>query len=208
MKKFIFAVAITLLATLSVTAQTGSAATTSSPAAPTGRRSITLPPAKANPVTIPKFDQPPTIDGRLDDAVWQKAAVLGDFYQIQPGDNIAPSRKTEVLLGYDSKTLYIAYHCYDEPGSVRATVPKRDQIFDDDYVGALFDTFNDQRRAYEIDINPLGVQADGIWDVNGNEDFSYDMVFESKGSVTSDGYVVEIAIPFKSLRYNAGEGQL
>ena len=82
MKKFIFAVAITLLATLSVTAQTGSAATTSSPAAPAGRRSITLPPAKANPVTIPKFDQPPTIDGRLDDAVWQKAAVLGDFYQV------------------------------------------------------------------------------------------------------------------------------
>ncbi|HMF56446.1 MAG TPA: DUF5916 domain-containing protein, partial [Pyrinomonadaceae bacterium] len=144
----------------------------------------------------------------LDDAVWQKAAVLGDFYQIQPGDNIAPSRRTEVLLGYDSKTFYIAYHCYDEPGSVRSTVPKRDQIFDDDYVGALFDTFNDQRRAYEIDINPLGVQADGIWDVNGNEDFSYDMVFDSKGSVTSDGYVIEIAIPFKSLRYNAGEGKM
>ncbi|HMF55166.1 MAG TPA: hypothetical protein VK619_02290, partial [Pyrinomonadaceae bacterium] len=73
MKKLIFAVALTLLATLSnataQTSSTGSAATSSSPAVapqPAGRRNIVLPPAKANPVAVPKFDQPPTIDGRLD----------------------------------------------------------------------------------------------------------------------------------------------
>ena len=74
-----------------------------------------MPPEKANPVTVPRFDKPPVIDGKLDDEVWQKAAVLKDFYQIQPGDNVAPSKPTEVLLGYDSKFLYIAFKATDEP---------------------------------------------------------------------------------------------
>ena len=55
-------------------------------------------------------------------------------------------------------------------------------FFDDDYVGILFDTFNDQRRAYEFDFNPLGIQADGIWTEGLNEDFSLDLVMESEGN--------------------------
>ena len=111
-------------------------------------------------------------------------------------------------IGYDPKFLYIAFHCYDDPTKVRANVPKRDQIWDDDYVGILFDTFNDQRRAYEFDFNPLGVQADGIWTEGQGEDFSLDLVMESKGLVTEDGYTIEVAIPFKSLRYVAGQDKL
>ncbi|HSP63914.1 MAG TPA: DUF5916 domain-containing protein, partial [Pyrinomonadaceae bacterium] len=98
-------------------------------------------------------------------------------------------------------------HCYDEPDKVRANIPKRDNIFDDDYVGILFDTFNDSRKAYEFDFNPLGVQADGTWTDN-NEDFNPDFVFESKGMVTTDGWILEVAIPFKSLRYVAGKDKL
>src|SRR5262252_8846076 len=172
------------------------------PAAPSSKTS--LPPEKSAPVHMPRFEKPPVIDGKLDDEVWKNAAVLGDFIQVQPGDNIAPSKRTEVLLGYDAKFLYIAFHCYDEPDKVRATIAKRDNIFNDDYVGILFDTFNDKRKAYEFDFNPLGVQADGTWTDNG-EDFNPDIVMESKGSVTSDGWVVEVAIPFKSLRYVAGK---
>jgi hypothetical protein len=168
---------------------------------------IELPLEKANPVKLPKFDKAPVIDGKLDDEVWKSAVVLKDFYQVQPGDNIAPSKPTEVLLGRDAKFIYIAFHCYDEPDKVRATIAKRDNIFNDDYVGILFDTFNDKRKAYEFDFNPLGVQADGTWTDN-NEDFNPDVVMESKGSVTSDGWVVEVAIPFKSLRYVAGTDKL
>jgi len=169
---------------------------------------LVLPPEKAQPVKMPKFDKPPVIDGKLDDEVWKQAKVLKDFYQVQPGDNIAPSKPTEVLLGYDSKFLYVAFHCYDEPDKVRANIPKRDNIFDDDYVGILFDTFNDHRKAYEFDFNPLGVQADGIWTDGQNEDFNPDIVMESKGMLTSDGWTVEAAIPFKSLRYVAGKDKL
>ena len=173
-----------------------------------GKPSIVLPPEKAQPVKMARFDKPPVIDGKLDDEVWKHAIVLKDFYQVQPGDNLAPSKPTEVMLGYDSKFLYVAFHCFDEPDKVRANIPKRDNIFDDDYVGILFDTFNDHRKAYEFDLNPLGVQADGIWVDGQNEDFNPDFVFESKGVVTGDGWTVEAAIPFKSLRYVAGKDKL
>src|SRR5687768_6775264 len=92
-----------------------------------------LPPEKQNPVSIPRFESPPVIDGRLDDVVWKSAAVFKDFYQTYPGDNIAPSKPTEVFLGYDSRMLYVAFHAYDEPNKVRATLAKRDDIFNDDY---------------------------------------------------------------------------
>src|SRR6266536_4389643 len=172
------------------------------------RAAIVLPPEKARPVSLSRFEMPPVIDGKLDDNVWKKALILKDFYQTQPGDNIAPSKPTEVFLGYDPKFLYIAFHCYDEPGKVRANIPKRDNIWDDDYVGILFDTFNDQRKAYEFDFNPLGIQADGIWTDGQGEDFSLDIVMESRGVVTEDGYTIEVALPFKSLRYVAGKDKL
>ena len=169
---------------------------------------LALPPEKANPIKLVLFNKPPVIDGKLDDEVWKTATVLRDFYQVQPGDNVIPQNKTEVMLGYDSHFIYVAFHCFDEPDKVRANVAKRDQIWDDDYVGILFDTFNDQRRAYEFDFNPLGIQADGIWTEGLNEDMSLDVVMESKGMVTNDGYTIEVAIPFKSLRYVAGKDKL
>jgi len=169
---------------------------------------ITLPPEKAKPVTIPRFDHPPVIDGKLDDEVWKTAAIFKDFYQIGPGDNIAPSKPTEVMMGYDTRTLYLAFHCYDEPDKIRASVAKRDEVFNEDNVRVFLDTFNDQRRAYVLGWNALGVQADGIMTEGEGTDFSVDIVMESKGLITSDGWTVEVAIPFKSLRYEAGKGKL
>src|SRR6266446_403565 len=211
MKKMPLLLLVIALRTLTCLAQPAPT-TTASPAeskaaARPAKSGIVLPPEKAQPVRLPVFEKPPVIDGKLDDDVWKQAVVLKDFYQIQPGDNIAPSKPTEVMLGYDPKFLYIAFHCYDEPSKVRANIPKRDNIFDDDYVGFLFDTFNDQRKAYEFDFNPLGVQADGTWTDN-NEDFNPDFVFESKGMVTTDGWTLEVAIPFKSLRYVDGKDKL
>src|SRR6059036_2656214 len=143
------------------------------------KRAVVIPPEKLKPITIPRFDKPPVIDGKLDDEVWKQAALFKDFYQTQPGDNIAPSKPTEVMIGYDSKTLYLAFHCYDEPDKVRATVPKRDEVFGDDNVRVFLDTFNDQRRAYIFGWNPLGIQQDGIMTEGSGWDFSVDIVMES-----------------------------
>jgi len=197
----------------SVAAQATSASPTPSPtskagsAADTIKRAI-IPPEKAQPIVVPRFDKPPVIDGKLDDEVWKRAVVLKDFLQTYPGDNIAPSKPTEMMIGYDARTFYMAFHCYDEPDKVRATVAKRDQVFGEDNVRIFLDTFNDQRRAYVFGFNPLGVQADGIMTEGSGTDFSVDIVMESKGMITTDGWTLEVAIPFKSLRYEAGKGKL
>lgn len=211
--KFSISVFVALtLGPLVAQAQTAAASSGSSGTAKTttsgGKPAVVLPPEKAQPVRMPKFEKPPVIDGKLDDEIWKSAVVLKDFYQTQPGDNIAPTKPTEVLLGYDAKFIYVAFHCFDEPDKVRATIPKRDNIWNDDYVGILFDTFNDGRKAYEFDFSPYGIQADGIWTDGQGEDFNPDIVMESKGIITSDGWTVEVAIPFKSLRYVAGKDKL
>src|ERR1043166_6407574 len=175
---------------------------------PDGKPRLVIPPEKLKPVVVPRFEKPPTVDGKLDDEVWKSAALFKDFVQTNPGDNIAPSKPTEVMMGYDAKTLYIAFHCFDEPDKIRATVAKRDDIFNEDNVRIYLDTFNDQRRAYILGWNPLGIQADGIMTEGSGTDFSVDIVMESKGMITSDGWTLEVAIPFKSLRYEAGKGKL
>ncbi|MDQ3907642.1 MAG: carbohydrate binding family 9 domain-containing protein, partial [Acidobacteriota bacterium] len=168
-----------------------------------------LTPEKTAPAHVPRFDKPPVIDGQIDEEAWKHAAVLKDFYQTSPGDNIAPSKPTETFMGYDAHNLYIAFHCFDDPDKVRATVAKRDDVLgSEDSIRILLDTFNDQRKAYALFWSPLGVQADGVVTGDGNEDYSPDVVMESKGRVTPDGYTVEVAIPFKSLRYEAGRGKL
>ncbi|HEY0080295.1 MAG TPA: DUF5916 domain-containing protein [Pyrinomonadaceae bacterium] len=169
---------------------------------------IKLPPEKSQPVRIPRFDKPPVIDGKLDDEVWKQAATFKDFYQIRPGDNIAPSQPTVAYIGYDAKFLYLGFHAHDEQGKVRATIAKRDNIFEDDWIGVILDTYNDKRKGYELFFNPLGVQADGIMTEGAGEDFNVDIVMESKGSVVETGYIVEVAVPFKSLRYEAGKDKL
>jgi hypothetical protein len=153
------------------------------------------------------FEKPPAIDGSLADEVWKSAAVLKDFYQVQPGDNSPPSKPTEVMLGYDAKFLYVAFRAHDDPGQVRANVAKRDQISDDDFVTIVLDTFDDKRKAYVLSFNPLGIQADAILTEGRGEDYSVDVVMESRGVVTDSGYTVEVAVPFKSLRYTAGKGK-
>ena len=174
-----------------------------------GVSGIKLPPEKASPVRITKFDKAPVIDGKLDDAVWQQAAVFKDFYQTSPGDNTPPSKPTETFIGYDAKFLYLGFHCYDEPDKVRATVAKRDDVLNsEDTIRVLLDTYNDQRKAYVLVFNPFGIQQDGIRTEGSGVDFSVDIVMESKGTLTPDGYTIEVAIPFKSLRYEAGKDKL
>jgi Domain of unknown function (DUF5916)/Carbohydrate family 9 binding domain-like len=177
--------------------------------AQTAANKIVVPPEKSVPISIPKFDISPIIDGNIDDEVWKKAAVFKDFIQIRPGDNIPPSKQTIAYAGYDEKNLYFAFNCFDEPDKIRATLAKRDDLFSDDNVRVTLDTFNDQRRAYVLFFNPFGVQADGITtaETQGMPDLSVDIVMESKAVITADGWTVEVKIPFKSLRFDYGKGK-
>src|SRR5688572_24794024 len=169
---------------------------------------VEVPPEKLRPQNVPKIAAAVNIDGRVDDEAWKDATVLKDFYQTSPGDNIAPSKPTEVLLMYDEKHLYVAFRCWDERDKVRATVAKRDNVFGEDNVRMWLDTYNDQRRAYVFGFNPFGIQQDGIYTEGSGADFSVDVVMESKGVIEEWGWSVEVKIPFKSLRYSAGKGKM
>ena len=159
---------------------------------------------------IPRLQDGISIDGKLDDAAWNDALVQEIAYENQPGDNIAAPVKTRVRIGYTADALYVAFHATDpDPSQIRAHLRDRDSAFNDDWVGVFLDTFNDNRRGYELIVNPYGVQADLIRDetnTNNQEDASWDGLWQSAGQLTADGYDVEIRIPFSTLRFPRGGG--
>lgn len=164
---------------------------------------------KANPERIPKVETSPTIDGIPDDEIWKSATKFNLSFQTYPGENTAATKPTEVLVMYDAEYLYVAFRCWDDRDKIRATIAKRDGILADDNVRLWLDTYNDQRRAYVLAFNPLGVQQDGIYNEgDGLPDYSIDIVMESKGVIQEWGWSVEAKIPFKSLRYKAGKGRM
>ena len=171
--------------------------------------------------SIPRIDEQAVVDGRLDEPAWSKATRLGGFSEYQPVDGQGASERTEVLIWYSPKALHVGIIAHDSvPGSVRATVADRDNIRNDDWVRIYLDTFNDRRRAFIFGVNPLGAQEDGVQTeggftagmmhgmggpmMSGQVDLSPDYQFDSKGRITEDGYVVEMRVPFKSLRYPGG----
>jgi hypothetical protein len=141
------------------------------------------------------------IDAELEDAGWRGAAKAGNFAEHNPGDQTKPDVETEVWITYDDQYLYIAWLCYDEPGEVRASFCERDRIFSDDYVILCLDTYGEATHAYEISANPYGIPGDLLFSTAYGEDITYDMIFESAGKVTDFGWVVEMAIPFESIRF-------
>jgi hypothetical protein len=155
---------------------------------------------------IPKLSQAPKIDGILDNPLWEQEALkIEDFVQYTPKENGSPSEKTVAYMGYNRKNLYIAFRSFEkDPKKIRATITNRDNIIDDDWVAVFLDTFNEKRRAFTFIINPLGIQMDLIrTEEGGNEmmDESWDTAFFSDGKIDDQGYTVEMAIPFKSIRF-------
>ena len=141
------------------------------------------------------------IDGDLGDPGWQNAARAANFAENTPRERVKPAVETEVLVTYDNDNFYLAFICHDDPATVRASMRDRDEIFSDDYAGILLDTYGDAAWAYEIFVNPFGLQGDLRWVPNGDEDMRFDIVFESRGKITETGWQVELAIPFSSLRF-------
>jgi hypothetical protein len=150
----------------------------------------------------PRIEAPIAVDGVLDDPGWRDALVLELGYEVTPGENIPPLVRTEVLLCFDEDRLYVAFRAHDpEPGAIRARYSDRDRIFDDDWVAVVLDTFDDARRSFDFFVNPLGIQGDSIETTGGSSVTEWDAIWDSAGRIGDDGYVVEMAIPFSSLRF-------
>jgi len=122
-----------------------------------------------NTLDIPPAQKPPVIDGKLDPGEWDGAFKMTDFKTFQPDFGKEPSQKTEAYFLYDAENLYFAFRCYDtDPSKIKASISKRDAMFSDDCVGIIIDTYNTMQSGYGFVVNPLGIQGDGIMDINGN----------------------------------------
>jgi hypothetical protein len=208
--------AVVLLAALPAWSASAQQKSGQSSASQTQETAEARPAAQIGPpaITIPRLQRPPSLDDFLTmkpqgEIALQMAKVTG-FTQRAPYDGQAVSEPTEAYLGYDQKNLYAVFVCFDDPKQVRARMSVREDIYDDDQVEIILDTFHDRRRAYAFQTTPLGVQWDAIWteasreeQTGGHFDTSFDTVWNSRGKVTSRGFVVWIAIPFKSLRFPA-----
>ncbi len=166
-------------------------------------RAIITPPS----IHIPRVATPPKLADYLEGKVRSDELKVTGFAQREPQDGIPVSQETTAYISYDDKNFYAVFVCKDEPGKVRAHMNKRENTDGDDLVGLTLDTFNDHRRAYLFGSNPLGVQMDGIVTEGQNDDMSFDTVWYSEGKIEADGYVVWMAIPFKSLRFDNADVQ-
>jgi len=162
-------------------------------------------------VRPPRIDTPPTIDGRLDDIGWQNAAKITEFTQESPLEGEPATEETEVYLAYDNDNIYLGFYLhYSDPNIMRANRVDRDRAFQDDLITIYIDTFLDQQRAYDFDLNAFNVQGDGIVNTSRRgfgrspippADRSWDALFYSATEIVHDGYIAEMAIPLKSIRY-------
>ena len=155
---------------------------------------------------IPFVQTSPVIDGEISETEWQGALHVQLTNEVNPSQNVPALVETEVLLLEDGENFSLAFIAKDpDPEKIRAYFRDRDASWDDDFVGVVIDTFNDERRAFEFFSNPLGVQMDLINDdVVRREDASWNAIWDSAGQINPTGYVVEMKIPLKQLRFAGG----
>ena len=153
------------------------------------------------------LNQPPTIDGVLDDDAWSAAPLkTGEWKSYNPLHGDTVPQQTTVWVGYDKEALYFAFRCDDpEPNRIKTSITRRDNIWSDDWVGLSLDALGTGQVSYHLMVNPSGIQLDMINTPSGFEDTSPDYVWQSAGRITSTGYAVEIRLPLQSIRFKGGD---
>ena len=141
------------------------------------------------------------IDGVLSESVWQRSGTTA-FFQQEPNQGQAVSESTEVWVAYDDGALYIAAHMYDtHPDSIIARLARRDNDASSDEFAVGIDSYHDKRNAFYFIVSAAGVLRDGILFNDDWSDGSWDGVWEAEPLITSDGWCVEMKIPFSQLRF-------
>jgi hypothetical protein len=147
--------------------------------------------------------QAPKIDGALDDVIWERAAVITDFYQSEPQPESAPSERTEVRILMDAEQLYVYIHAFDsEPDRLTVTTKERDgQLMSDDSFRLVLDPNLTRREGYYFQINPAGSQGEGLLQSNSFAR-NWNMIWSAAARRIADGWSAEMAIPFRGLSYD------
>jgi hypothetical protein len=151
-----------------------------------------------------RASSPPKVDGILDDELWSGEPLsLDRWMSYNPLRGEPEQQRTQVWVGYDSEALYFAFRCFDaEPGQIRSTISRRDNVWNDDWVGVSLDSSRAGQLAYHMFVNPSGIQMDALQSTN--EDTAPDWVWQSAGRIDAEGYTVEMRVPLQSIRFRGG----
>ncbi|MBG6060635.1 hypothetical protein IWX83_000400 [Flavobacterium sp. CG_9.1] len=150
------------------------------------------------------------IDGKLEEPIWQSAAIASDFIMFEPdnGKPIPENKKTEIRVLYDNDAIYIGALLNDEnPEKILKEITQRDNFGTSDLFGVFINGFNDGQQDFQFFVNAADGQADCITTDTNGEDYSWDAVWKSKAVITDKGWVVEMRIPYAALRFSAENKQ-
>ncbi len=146
------------------------------------------------------------VDGSLDEETWLLADVASQFRQFDPVEGADGSQRTQVRIAYSSTSLYVGARLFDDdPNAIRTILGRRDDADGDNFAVSI-DGFADGRTAYRFAVNAAGVQADGIQSGTGYDD-SWDAIWTSAVRRDSEGWTVEMRIPYSMLRFSDGDLQ-
>lgn len=166
------------------------------------------PPSPARVLTIPKIKTPPTLEDFLEmkpsRRMEGRMAKVEGFTQRLPSDGAPVSERTEAYVAYDDKNFYCVFVAFDtEPNKIRVHKTPHDIFEGDDKLDLFLDTYDDHRWGYVFTVNALGYQMDGLWTegLRAQYNNTFDTIWYSRGQMTRQGFVVWMAIPFKSLRF-------
>ena len=151
-----------------------------------------------------RIDTPPTIDGHVNEPVWDEAFAVEEFYQREPYEGQPVSKKTIFLTCYDANNIYFAVKCWDDPKKITAKEMARDvSLGKDDRIQIILDTYLDKRNGYWFQIGPRGSIGDALVSENGavlNKE--WDGLWTGKAKITDWGWEAEMAIPFKTMGFD------
>ena len=158
-----------------------------------------------------RLSEPLRVDGKLDEAVYQSERAIGDFVQLEPVPGAPATERTEAWVMFDADNMYVSARCWDSapPDQWTANTMRRDgrQLLQNDAFGMMFDTYYDRRNGFVFYANPLGGFSDRIVTDEGIAYADWNGVWEVQTGRFDGGWTIEMAIPFKTLRYKTGNPQ-
>ena len=157
---------------------------------------------------VPHIETEMSLDGIVDDVVWDQALRITLETEVSPGINVRAQQKTTAFIFENGTDLYIGFKAFDDkPSDIRAFHSERDKIWSSDVVGVKLDPLNSGRTAYQFFVTPLGIQADSVLnDSSDKEDTGWDSIWYAKSKIHDQGYDVEIRIPLDSMRTSSQKG--
>lgn len=154
-------------------------------------------------LNITRAENAPKIDGILNESIWNNAEIATDFVQFKPeiGNLRDKSQRTEVKITYDDSAIYIGAYLYDDPEKIMKQLTSRDKFGQADYLQVILNPNNDSQNDTNFVVFSSGQQADAISNPSIGKDYSWNAVWQSGVKIVNDGWIVELKIPYRTLRF-------